>query len=186
MQQSSESGYSTEFRNRCLCTCMISLRSARIQRESVKMTFLLWWLILVVNLTHLGRGSLAWRTASIKLVCGYVCGGLFFIANWCRPTWVVPFLGRWPGVYQEGSLMWAWEEAAFLWFLLQAPDLASLMADRELKVEDEISALTQVVYHSNRKEIGTLSNSCNNWSCTRKNCVCACAHMHQGALMCGG
>lgn len=65
------------------------------------------------------------------------------------------------------------------------------MADRELKVKDETSTLTQVAfYHSYRKEIGTLSNSCNNWTCTCKNyvcvCVLVCTHVHRCTLTCGG
>lgn len=64
------------------------------------------------------------------------------------------------------------------------------MADRELKVQDEISALTQVIFITATERklehfpiVATTGHAHAKIMCV---CVLVCTHVHQGALMCGG
>lgn len=44
----------------------------------------MWWLILVVNLTHLERQNLSGGIASTRLAYENICWGILVIAHWCR------------------------------------------------------------------------------------------------------
>lgn len=64
---------------------------------------LLWLLILVVSVTHLGRKNLNWKIAMIRS-----CGPVYGVFSWSlidevgpRPFWELPFLGRWVWVVEE-------------------------------------------------------------------------------------
>ena len=60
-----------------------------------------WWLILVVNLTYLGRGALGWEITFIRLAYGNV-----LIDNWCRraqPT----VCNVSPRIHQKAMISWA-------------------------------------------------------------------------------
>lgn len=90
-----------------------------------------YWCVLVnlVNLTHMGRGSLYWRTISGGPACGHICGGISLIASWCRQVQATVGSGI-PGQEDLGCkrryLMWAWEPAQYtslLQFLTWTPSL---------------------------------------------------------------
>lgn len=84
--------------------CSRGQLSGEEQRARVDggMYSLLGWLILVVNLTYLGKGTLA-RITSIKSACGHVCGAVSPYGR-AQPTVEKTSLGRWAwAVHVEGE-----------------------------------------------------------------------------------
>lgn len=120
-------------------------------------TWVLWGLVLAINLTHLGKGTLsklplsAWPVGKLWAI--------FLTANWCMrapPTVVVPPQGRRAWAVEKGSWVWAWEQPGSRFSKVCAPGSCLSFCPFDDQGEETHPFLPQVglgpgVYYSSRK-----------------------------------
>lgn len=72
----------------------------------------------LVNLTHLGKGTLTLRIAPVKSACGHVCGAVPQHQR-AQPAVERTSLGRWARLYMLMVNLGASQLSKFVQFLLQ-------------------------------------------------------------------